>query len=161
MPMDPYWSSEQLEYLDDNSAMYSYCYKDDDLIEFWPSFFEAFFACWPEHQTLLADIPKQKRITNVPKDRAAATKTLSNPIAMIKVTGPANANAMDSAVHIKRVLIKSRWNELLDAIGTDGVSFLVGRENHDIGLDTEALSSLKRPTQNEVPSAPKKKRTKA
>jgi hypothetical protein len=74
---------------------------------------------------------------------------------MIKVTGPANANAMDSAVHIKRVLIKSRWNELLDAIGTDGVSFLVGRENHDIGLDTEALSSLKRPTQNEVPSAPK------
>jgi hypothetical protein len=60
MPMDPYWSSEQLEYLDDNSAMYSYCYKDDDLIEFWPSFFEAFFACWPEHQTLLADIPKSQ-----------------------------------------------------------------------------------------------------
>ncbi|KAG1802818.1 uncharacterized protein HD556DRAFT_1437884 [Suillus plorans] len=39
----------------------------------------------------------------IPKDSAAATKILSNPIAMIEVTGPANANAMDSAVRIKRV----------------------------------------------------------
>ncbi|KAG2118334.1 hypothetical protein BD769DRAFT_1672264 [Suillus cothurnatus] len=48
----PYWSSEQLTYLEDNSAMHSYCHDDNDLEEFWPSFFDAFFALWPEGQNI-------------------------------------------------------------------------------------------------------------
>jgi hypothetical protein len=43
-------------------------------------------------------------------------------------------------------------NDLADAIGTNGVSFLSGKENV---LEVEAPSSLKQPGQSEAPSAPK------
>ncbi|KAG2052901.1 hypothetical protein BDR06DRAFT_1009034 [Suillus hirtellus] len=91
------------------------------------------------------------------KPSAATTKPSSNDTPMFEVIGPANVDKVDSAVHTKRVPIKSRRNELADAIGTDGVSFLAGKENTDL----EASSVSKRPALNDVPSAPKKKRAKA
>jgi hypothetical protein len=59
---------------------------------------------------------------------------------------------VDTEVRRKHVSIKSRHNDLADAIGTNGVSFLSGKENV---LEVEAPSSLKRPGQSEAPSAPK------
>ncbi|KAG2138232.1 hypothetical protein BD769DRAFT_1663808 [Suillus cothurnatus] len=91
------------------------------------------------------------------KPSAATTKPSSNDTPMFEVIGPANVDKVDSAVRTKRVPIKSRRNELADAIGTDGVSFLAGKENTDL----EASSASKRPALNDVPSAPKKKRAKA
>ncbi|KAG2745435.1 hypothetical protein P692DRAFT_201807837 [Suillus brevipes Sb2] len=88
---------------------------------------------------------------------AATTKPSSNDTPMFEVIGPTNVDKVDSAVRTKRVPIKSRRNELADAIGTDGVSFLAGKENTDL----EASSASKRPALNDVPSAPKKKRAKA
>jgi hypothetical protein len=67
-----------------------------------------------------------------------------------RVVSPVN---IDSTVCNKCVPKKSRHNKAADAIGIDGVSFLAGKENSH--LDAEAASSLKRPAQNEVLSAPK------
>ncbi|KAG1792558.1 hypothetical protein EV424DRAFT_1354442 [Suillus variegatus] len=79
-----------------------------------------------------------------------------NPIT--NVTSAATMNrTVDTEVRRKRVPIKSRRNDLADAIGTNGVSFLTGKENV---LEAEVPSSLKRSGQSEASSAPKKKRAK-
>jgi hypothetical protein len=61
---DSYWTSEQLEWMEDQVAMYSWCYEDNNLLLFWPSLFEVFFACWPERQTLLPNIPESQVLTD-------------------------------------------------------------------------------------------------
>ncbi|KAG2099573.1 uncharacterized protein F5147DRAFT_655770 [Suillus discolor] len=61
---DPYWTSEQLKWMEDQVAMYSWCYEDNDLLLFWPLLFEVFFACWPQRQALLADIPESQVLTD-------------------------------------------------------------------------------------------------
>ncbi|KAG2029073.1 hypothetical protein BDR03DRAFT_1018943 [Suillus americanus] len=65
MPPDSiYWTSEQLEWMDDQVAIYSWCYEDNDLLLFWPSLFEVYFLCWPERQILLPDIPESQVLTD-------------------------------------------------------------------------------------------------
>lgn len=65
MQPDPiYWTSEQLEWIDDQVVMYSWCYEDNDLLLFWPSLFEVYFLCWPERQRLLPDIPESQALTD-------------------------------------------------------------------------------------------------
>ncbi|KAG1887845.1 hypothetical protein F4604DRAFT_1674993 [Suillus subluteus] len=49
MPPAPEWSSEQLKWLENQRATYSYCYEYDNLLEFWPSLFEHIKA-WIEHK---------------------------------------------------------------------------------------------------------------
>ncbi|KAG1727864.1 hypothetical protein EDB19DRAFT_1913987 [Suillus lakei] len=46
-PPVPQWSSDQLKWLEDQMALYSLACQYDDLLEFWPSLFDIFFACWP------------------------------------------------------------------------------------------------------------------
>ncbi|KAG1848241.1 hypothetical protein F4604DRAFT_1687780 [Suillus subluteus] len=46
-PPVPEWSSDQLKWLEDQMALYSLACQYDDLLEFWPSLFDIFFACWP------------------------------------------------------------------------------------------------------------------
>ncbi|KAG1727863.1 hypothetical protein EDB19DRAFT_1913986 [Suillus lakei] len=103
-------------------------------------------------------------------ESAATTREPSpgpSPNPIVNVTGGASSAsssdslmnvALDTEVRRKRVSIKSRCNDLADAIGTNGVSFYAGKENL---LEAEAPRLLKRPAQSEASSAPKKKRTKA
>jgi hypothetical protein len=99
------------------------------------------------------------------KAKAATTKPLPNseistvtttplpvPIPVTNVTGGATSGQsqsegvvspvnIDSTVHNKCVPKKSRCNKAADAIGTDGISFLTGKENSH--LDAEAAFLLK------------------
>ncbi|KAG1745615.1 hypothetical protein EDB19DRAFT_1906130 [Suillus lakei] len=102
-------------------------------------------------------------------ESAATTREPSpgpSPNPIVNVTGGASSAsssdslmnvALDTEVRRKRVPIKSRCNDLADAIGTNGVSFYAGKENL---LEAEAPRLLKRPAQSEASSAPKKKQTK-
>lgn len=97
-------------------------------------------------------------------ESAATTREPSpgpSPNPIVNVTGGASSAsssdslmnvALDTEVCRKRVPIKSRRNDLADAIGTNGVSFYAGKENL---LEAEAPRLLKRPAQSEASSAPK------
>ncbi|KAG1787614.1 uncharacterized protein HD556DRAFT_1312649 [Suillus plorans] len=62
-PPAPEWSSEQLKWLEDQRAMYSLAHQYDDLLEFWPSLFNIFFALWPECQVLWPIILESQVLT--------------------------------------------------------------------------------------------------
>ncbi|KAG0706721.1 hypothetical protein DFH29DRAFT_872033 [Suillus ampliporus] len=88
----------------------------------------------------------------------AIKKPSSNPIANVTSTATNGQNASDGVAPSDSSMNDTRGTE--NAIGTDGVSFFIGKES----VCTEAVegpSSLKRSAQNEAPSTPKKKQVKA
>lgn len=52
----PHFSADQRRWLDNQIAVYNYCDEHNDLVNFWSSLFEVFFACWPEHVVLFPDL---------------------------------------------------------------------------------------------------------
>lgn len=62
-PLTAAWSSEQLEWLEDQNAMYLLAYETNDLLEFWPSLFDIFFTLWPARSILWPIMPESQALT--------------------------------------------------------------------------------------------------
>jgi hypothetical protein len=54
------WSSEQLEWLEDQNTLFLYAHETNDLLEFWPSLFNIFFALWPACSILWPIMPESQ-----------------------------------------------------------------------------------------------------
>ncbi|KAG1775066.1 hypothetical protein EV702DRAFT_1199663 [Suillus placidus] len=100
--------------------------------------------------------PSTETVTQSSSAHLLFTFVSLNPVTNVTSATMMN-RTVDTNVHRKCVPIKSRCNNLADAIETNGVSFLTGKENVS---EEEAPSSLKRPGQSEASSAPQKKRAK-
>jgi hypothetical protein len=57
------WSSEQLEWLEDQNTLFLYAHETNDLLEFWPSLFDIFFALWPARSILWPIMPESQALT--------------------------------------------------------------------------------------------------
>ncbi|KAG1883852.1 hypothetical protein F4604DRAFT_1677558 [Suillus subluteus] len=87
---------------------------------------------------------KSSAVTETTHTAADEDNTLGNSLTINNVTQKDTANQIGAAHVLKCIPIKSRWNDIADAIGSDGLTFVgIGSKENPSALEEVGGTSLK------------------